>query len=164
MSNGFSFTAMYAPEEDPTSEAQFVSVQSQLAQVGIQMKPDNEAGDAYVQRWLKGDFEAAFALNGAGSDPYTMYGRYFGQGANLSKPAGYASPELAQLLTQGDESTSDSERKGIYQRLAGNLESNAVWIWLFDGDQYTVLTSKVHGFQARPTGSLISLSQTTLSR
>ena len=164
MPGGFSFTAMYAPEEDPTSEAQVVSVQAQLSQVGIQMKPDNEAGDAYVQRWLKGDFEAAFALNGAGPDPYTMYGRYFGQGANLARPAGYASPELAQLLTQGDQSTSDSERKDVYQRLSRNLEDNAVWIWLFDGDQYTVLTGKVHGFQARPTGSLISLSQTTLAR
>jgi len=163
MPNGFTFTAMYAPEEDPTSEAQVVSVQGQLAQVGIQMKPDNQAGDSYVQRWLSGDFEAAFALNGAGPDPYTMYGRYFGQGANLAKPAGYASAQLAQLLAQGDQSTSSSERTTIYRNLYRMLEDNAVWIWLFDGDQYTVLTSKVHGFQAVPTGSLEGLSQSTLA-
>src|SRR5262249_57412899 len=69
MPNGFTFTAMYAPEEDPTSEAQVVSVQGQLAQVGIQMKPDNQAGDSYVQRWLSGDFEATFGLNVAGPYP-----------------------------------------------------------------------------------------------
>jgi peptide/nickel transport system substrate-binding protein len=91
-----------------------------------------------------------------------MYGRYFGQGANLGKPAGYASPQLAQLLAQGDQSTSTSERTTIYRSLARQLEDNAAWIWLFDGDQYAVLTSKVHGFQAVPNGSLESLSQTTL--
>jgi peptide/nickel transport system substrate-binding protein len=163
MPNGFTFSAMYAPEEDSTSEAQVVSVQGQLAQVGIQMQPDNQAGDSYVQRWLAGDFQAAFALNGAGPDPYTMYGRYFGQSANLGKPAGYAAPQLAQLLSQGDQSTSTSQRTTIYQSLSRQLEDNAVWIWLFDADQYTVLTSRVHGFQAVPTGSLEGLSQTTLS-
>ena len=163
MPNGFAFKALYAPEEDPTSEAQVVSVQGQLAQVGIQMQPDNQAGDSYVQRWLAGDFESAFALNGAGPDPYTMYGRYFGQGANLGKPAGFASPQLAQLLVQGDQSTSTGERSTAYQSFYRQLEDNAVWIWLFDGDQYTVLSSRVHGFQAVPTGSLEGLSQTTLS-
>lgn len=163
MPNGFSFTALYAPEEDPTSEAQVTSVQAQLAQVGIQMQPDNQAGDAYVQRWLAGDFQAAFALNGAGTDPYTMYGRYFGTGANLNKPAGYASAQLAQLLTQADQAASSSERATDYQSVSKQLEDNAVWIWLFDGDQYTALTSRVHGFQAVPTGSLEGLSKTTLS-
>lgn len=161
--NGFSFTAMYAPEEDPTSEAQVVSVQSQLAQVGIQMKPDNQAGDAYVQRWLAGDFEATFALNGAGADPSTMYDRYFVSGANLSKAAGYSSPAIAQLLQQGKATTDQAARKAVYQQVYKQLEDNAAWIWLFDADQYTVLTAKVHGFTALPSGSLESLATTTLS-
>jgi ABC-type transport system substrate-binding protein len=92
-----------------------------------------------------------------------MYGRYFGQGANLGKPAGFASPQLAQLLAQGDQSTSTGDRSTAYQSFYRQLEDNAVWIWLFDGDQYTVLSSRVHGFQAVPTGSLEGLSQTTLS-
>lgn len=161
--NGFSFTAMYAPEEDPTSEAQVTSVQGQLAQVGIQMKPDNQAGDAYVQRWLAGDFEAAFALNGAGVDPSTMYDRYFAAGANLAKPAGYSSPDLAQLLAQGKATTDQSTRKATYDKVYQQLEQNAVWIWLFDADQYTVLTKQVHGFTALPSGSLESLATTTLN-
>jgi peptide/nickel transport system substrate-binding protein len=159
---GFTFDAMYAPEEDPTSEAQVVSVQSQLAQVGIQMKPDNQAGDAYVQRWLAGSFDAAFALNGAGTDPATMYDRYFGAGANLARAAGYSSPALAQLLREGDASTDRATRKAVYQQVFRHLEDNAVWIWLFDADQYTALTARVHGYQAVPTGSLESLATATL--
>jgi peptide/nickel transport system substrate-binding protein len=160
--NGFTFTAMYAPEEDPTSEAQVVSVQSQLAQVGIQMKPDNQAGDAYVQRWLAGSFDAAFALNGAGTDPSTMYDRYFGTGANLAKAAGYSSPQVAQLLQQGNATTDAAARKSVYERVYKQLENDAAWIWLFDADQYTALTSRVHGYRAVPTGSLESLATTTL--
>ena len=67
------------------------------------MNIQNLAGDAYIQDWLKGTFQAAFAWNGADPDPYTMYGRYFGKGANLGVPAGYSSPARCRtLLADGD--------------------------------------------------------------
>ena len=94
--SGFSFTAMTSTDLDPTSAAQATVVQSELAQAGIKMNIQNLAGDAYIQDWLKGKFQAAFAWNGADPDPYTMYGRYFGTGANLGVPAGYSSPLAAE--------------------------------------------------------------------
>ena len=59
------------------------------------MNIENLAGNAYIQDWLDGHFQAAFAWNGADPNPYTMYGRYFGKGANLGVPAGYSSSALA---------------------------------------------------------------------
>ena len=90
--NGFSFTAVTSTDLDPTSAAQATVVQSNLAKAGITMNIQNLASNAYIQDWLKGKFEGAFAWNGADPNPYTMYGRYFGTGANLGVPAGYSSP------------------------------------------------------------------------
>ena len=103
---GFSFTAVTSTDLDPTSAAQATVVQSDLAKVGITMNIQNLAEDAYIQDWLKGKFQAAFAWNGADPNPYTMYGRYFGTGANLGVPAGYSSAQLQKLLTEGDTATS----------------------------------------------------------
>ncbi len=163
--NGFSFTALTSTDLDPTSAAQATVMQSELAQAGITMHPENIAGDAYIQDWLKGHFQAAFAWNGADPDPYTMYGRYFGTGANLGVPAGYSSPQLAKLLAQGDSASSLANRKAIWTQFSNALTSNAVWIWLFTAYDYAAVTANVHGFKLESTNStsLASLRSTTFS-
>lgn len=163
--SGFTFTAITSDELDPTSAAQATVVQSDLAQVGIKMNIQNLAGDAYVQDWLKGKFQAAFAWNGADPNPYTMYGRYFGTGANLGVPAGYSSPTLQKLLKEGDEAASIAKQKVIWAQLSNQLTSQAVWIWLFTAYDYAAVSKSVHGFSLRPTNStsLDSLRSATLS-
>ncbi|MGP8209590.1 MAG: ABC transporter substrate-binding protein [Acidimicrobiales bacterium] len=163
--SGFSFTALTSTDLDPTSAAQATVMQSELAQAGITMTPENIAGDAYIQDWLKGKFQAAFAWNGADPDPYTMYGRYFGTGANLGVPAGYSSPVLAKLLAEGDSASNLATRTSIWKQFSNALTSNAVWIWLFTAYDYAAVTANVHGFALAPTNStsLDSLRSTTLS-
>jgi peptide/nickel transport system substrate-binding protein len=160
--SGFTFTALTSTELDPTSSAQAVAIQSQLAAVGIKMNIQNLAGNAYVQDWLKGTFEAAFAWNGANPDPYTMYGRYFGPGANLSVPAGYSSTKLQDLIVAGDQAATPADAAQSWSQLSQELTSQAVWIWLFSSYDYAVLAPNVQGFQISPTRSLQSLAQTTL--
>ena len=138
MPNGFSFAALTSNDLDATSAAQSVAVQGQLSKVGIKMSIDNAAGNDYIQRWLKGDFQAAFAENGSSPDPYVMYGRYFGTGANLGIPAGYSSPDLQKLLAQADQTGSAATRAQLFSALSANLVDNAVWVWLFDAYDYTV--------------------------
>jgi len=163
--SGFTFTAITSVAIDPTSSAQAIAAQSELAQAGIKMNIQNLATDAYIQDWLKGDFQACFAWNGANPDPYTMYGRYFGQGANLGVPAGYSSPALQKLLLQGDESSSASAQQKYYSELSANLTGNAVWVWLFTSYDYAVLGHGVNGFSFFPslTDSLQTLSSTSVS-
>jgi peptide/nickel transport system substrate-binding protein len=163
MSKGFSFTAITSDALDATSEAQAVTAQSDLAKVGIHMTIDNLGENDYIQRWLKGQFEAAFAENGANPDPYIMYGRYFGPGANLAVPSGYSSPALASLLTNSDENPSASTRASLYAQISAYLVNNAVWIWLFDSYDYTVLASNVHGYTPLPNEQLSALATTTVS-
>jgi peptide/nickel transport system substrate-binding protein len=163
MSKGFSFTAITSDALDATSEAQAVTAQSDLAQVGIHMTIDNLGENDYIQRWLKGDFEAAFAENGANPDPYIMYGRYFGPGANLAIPSGYSSAALASLLTNADENPSAPARAALYAQISTYLVDHAVWIWLFDSYDYTVLASNVHGYTPLPNEQLSALATTTVS-
>ncbi len=158
MPNGFSFTVMTSSELDSTSNAQAVTMQAELAKAGIHMSIDNVASSDYIQRWLKGNFTAALAENGANPSPYIMYGRYFGTGASLAVPSGYSSPRLAQLLLQADQSTSASTQKQLYAQFTDNLVSNAVWIWLFDGYDYYAMSKSLHGFAPSPSGSLMSLA------
>jgi peptide/nickel transport system substrate-binding protein len=162
--SGFTFTAITSTDLDSTSAAQAVAMQSELARVGIKMNIQNLAANAYIQDWLKGKFQAAFALNGANPDPYIMYGRYFGAGADLAVPAGYSSKSLQQELLAGDENSTPAGQKAAWQKLNNDLTGNAVWIWLFDSYDFAVMSPHVHGFTLSPveTTQLSSLANTTL--
>src|ERR1700722_6738690 len=162
---GFSFTAITSTDLDSTSADQAVAMQSELAKVGITMHISNLASNAYIQDWLKGKFQAAFAENGADPDPYVMYGRYFGAGADLSVPAGYSSKTLQKQLLAGDENSTAAGQKADWKALNTTLTSNAVWIWLFDSYDYAALSPTVKGFKLSPvnTTQLSSLANTSIS-
>jgi peptide/nickel transport system substrate-binding protein len=162
---GFSFTAITSTAIDPTDSAQAIAVQSQLAKVGIKMHIQNLASNAYIQDWLKARFQAAFAWNGANPDTYTMYGRYFGPGANLGGPAGYSSTTLQKLLVKGDEAPTAALAHKYYVEFQKNLTSNAVWVWLFSAYDYAALGHNVHGVTYLPsyTDALSSLAKAYVS-
>ena len=161
--SGFTFTAMTSNDLDATSSSQAIAVQSQLKQAGITMNIQNLAGNAYIQDWLKGKFQAAFAENGADPNPYTMYGRYFAPGANLGVPAGYSSAALQRILTKSDSVTTPAAATKQFRALSTYLTANAVWLWLFDGYVYGAVTSNVHGFSLPPTRDLNSIAKATVS-
>ena len=138
-------------------------MQSQLKQAGITMNISNLASNAYIQDWLKGKFQAAFAENGANPNPYVMYGRYFGPGANLGVPAGYSSGTLQKLIVKSDSATTPAGAKAAFSALSHYLTANAVWLWLFDSYDYAAVTSNVKGFTLPPTRDLNSLATTTVS-
>jgi peptide/nickel transport system substrate-binding protein len=163
LSKGFSFTAMMSSALDATSEAQAVTAQGDLAKVGIHMNIQNVGENDYIQRWLKGKFQAAFAENGANPDPYIMYGRYFAPGANLAVPGGYSARALASLLTRADTNPSASARASLYGQISSYLVSHAVWIWLFDSYDYTVLSGSVRGYTPLPNEQLSALATTKVS-
>ncbi len=159
--DGFKFTAKTSNELDPTAAAQATAVQAQLEEVGIHMTVANEAGNAYIQDWLDGKFEAAFAWNGADPSPYTMYGRYFGKNPNLGVPAGYHSQSLEDDLEQGNLAD-EAGATAAWAKLNQDLTTEAPWVWLFTGYNYAALAPNVQGFVITPTRDLNSLAQTTV--
>lgn len=145
-----------------TDEAQ--SLKSQLAKVGITLNLEVLDSNAYIARWVAGDFDAAVALNGGSPDPNTMYGRYFTSTGNLNKVAGYSSPTLDKLFTEGRTTADTTKRKAIYKLVSEQLTDNAAWVWLFSSYTFTATTKTVHGFVPTATGSMQSLRSTTVSK
>jgi peptide/nickel transport system substrate-binding protein len=160
--NGFSFTVLVSDDIDATTSAAMTEVQNELAQVGITMTINNETTSQYVQDWLAGNFQATYAENGANPNPYVMYNRYFGTGASLGKPAGYANSTLASMLSTADAATSQAAETKDYKAVSTFLTKNAVWDWLFDGYQYAVMSKDVKGFVLPPNRQLWSLKSVTV--
>ena len=138
-------------------------MQSQLKQAGITMNIQNLASNEYIQDWLKGKFQAAFAENGADPNPYVMYGRYFGPGANLGVPAGYSNPALQKIVVAADSAATPAASSKAFSALSNYLTGNAVWVWLFDSYDYAALAPGVKGFTLPPNRDLQSLKFTTFS-
>ncbi len=137
------------------NEAQ--NVQAQLKDVGIDVKVETLDSDTYVQRWLKGDFDSAIALNGGGSDPNTMYARYFTSKGSFNKVAGYRSDTLDQLFAQGIATNDEAQRKTVYDKIGKELEDNAVWIWTYTGKLFVATSKDTKGFTPRTGADLGTL-------
>lgn len=161
--DGFSLSTIVMTGGYSTAVAEAQTLQSQLAEIGVELDLETLESAAYVDRWLAADFDAAVALNGGRVDPHTMYSRYFTSRGNLNDVATYSSPELDALFQEGVTTTDPAERERIYAEIASQLESAAPWVWLFRGYDYRAVTDAVEGFVPMPTGSLRFLSDTSLS-
>jgi peptide/nickel transport system substrate-binding protein len=139
------------------------NVQAQLGKVGIKVDVEALDSNAYVQKWLAGDFDAAIAQNAGSADPNTMYARYFTSGGTYNKVAGYSSPELDKLFADGIATTDTAKRKTVYTELSKELADNAAWVWLFTPKEYILLNSSVNGFEARYDADVSTLWKATLS-
>lgn len=160
-SDGVTIKTIVSQGEYASSVAEAQNLKSQLAEAGITLDLEVLESGAYVDRWIAADFDAAVALNGGRPDPDGMYGRYFTSTGSLNKVAGFSSPELDALFTEGRTTSDQAERKAIYDEISQNLEDNAPWIWLFTSYTYTA-TDGVEGFVPMANGSLQYLRTASL--
>ncbi|WP_375552457.1 ABC transporter substrate-binding protein [Rhodophyticola porphyridii] len=161
--DGFSATLMAATGEPPTASAVAQLIQSQLAEVGIELEIEMQEMNVYIDRWLAGDFDMAVALNGGRVDPYTMYNRYWTRDGNLQGVANYIDDTLDSLMAEGRTETDEAARREIFARFESHLAEMAPWVWLFTGNTYTAQRDGVDGFEPSPTGSLFGLVDVTIS-
>ncbi|MEO1986822.1 MAG: ABC transporter substrate-binding protein [Martelella sp.] len=160
--DGFSAKVMAATGEPPTAAAEAQVIQSQLAEIGIDLDIEMMELNVYIDRWLKGDFDMAVALNGGRTDPYTMYNRYWTKDGNLNHVAHYIDDELDTLMNEGRVETDPAKRKEIFAEFSKHITEVSPWVWLYTGYSYTASTEKVKGFEATPTGSLFGLTAVTI--
>jgi peptide/nickel transport system substrate-binding protein len=161
--DGFSATVIAATGEPPVAASEAQVLQSQLAEIGVNLEIELLELNVYVDRWLAGDFDMAVALNGGRADPYTMYTRYWTKAGNLQKVANYIDDTLDSLMQQGRTETDPERRKEIFAEFERHLAEMAPWIWLSTGYGYTAQLETVSGFTPSPTGSLLSLSKVTVA-
>jgi peptide/nickel transport system substrate-binding protein len=161
--NGFHLKTIVETGEYATSVAEGQNLQAQLAKIGISLDLVQLTTSPYVKAWLDADYDAAVALNGGSSDPFLMYGRYFTTDGSLTKPAGLVSKELNDLLVKGNSTDDETVRQQTYQQLQKTLLQQSPWVWMFRGDDYYLVSSKVKGFTARADESLTNLASASLS-
>lgn len=161
---GFGLTIMVASSEPPTSLREAQIIQRQLAEIGIRVAIEILPLDAYVDRWLAGEFDAAIALNGGRPDPYTMYARYWIKDAQFAATAGYIDDTLDTLMKQGQVETNTAARYDIFAEFQRHITEVAPWVWLYTGFTYTGQQNDISGFVPNPTGAIYSLGQVQINR
>lgn len=164
LEDGFTLKVIAASAEPPTALAEAQTIQSQLAEIGITIEIEPLELSVYVDRWLAADFDAAVALNGGRSDPYSMYVRYWTKTGNLNTVAGYIDDTLDELMTQGRSETDPEERFEIFAEFQKHLVEMAPWVWLYNDYEYTAQQSYVTGFIPMPNDSIYYLSQVRLEQ
>jgi len=159
-----SFTIIAAASEPPQALSEAQNIQAQLKAIGVEVKIESLELGVYVDRWLKGDFDAAIALNGGNPDAGVMFNRYWMSTGNLNKVAGYSDPAIDKLLTDGISTTDPAARKAIYDQVQTKLIEAAPWIWLYVGFEYRVTQPYVQGFYVLSNGANTALKSTWLNK
>jgi peptide/nickel transport system substrate-binding protein len=162
MADGFSATIIGATGEPPVAAAEAQVLQQQLAEIGIELEIEMMELNVYVDRWLKGDFDMAVALNGGRPDPYPMYNRYFTKEGNLLNVSNFVDDTLDELMAEGQRETDPDKRVEIFQEFERHLAEQAPWLWLSTSYNYTAQRDNVSGYEPSPTGTLFGLTKVSV--
>ena len=161
--DGFSIETIIITGESEVNINIGQNLQAQLAEIGVDLQLEQLETNVYVERWLEADFDSALSENNSGPDPHHTYIRYFTSDAVFQNVGGLSSPELDELIQQGQTTTDPQARVPIYQEISRILLEESPWVWLFRGFRVEVLTPEVTGFVPHPAGSLKSLRGATLA-
>jgi peptide/nickel transport system substrate-binding protein len=162
--SGFDFTIIAATGEPPTALAEAQNIQAQLKELGITVNIETLELGVYVDRWLKGDFDAAVALNGGNPDPHNMFSRYWLSTGNLQGVSNYNTPELDAVLNEARAETDLQKRVALYHQAQQMLAEAAPWVWLYVGFEYRAMQPYVKGYVGLANGAQTSLRQVWLDK
>ena len=157
--DGFSATVIAATGEPPVASSEAQVLQSQLAEIGIELDIKLMELNVYIDAWLNADFDMAVAQNGGRPDPYPMYNRYFTAEGNLVKVSNFRDEELDSLMKQGQAETDPAKRVEIFHKFEQRLAEQSPWIWLSTSYSYTAQLKSVTGYEPSPTGTLFGVTK-----
>ena len=161
--DGFSIETIIITGESEININIGQNLQAQLAEIGVDLELEQLETNVYVDRWLAADFDSALSENGAGPDPHLTYIRYFTSEAVFQNVGGFNSPELDDLILQGQTTTDPEARVTIYNEISRILLDESPWVWLFRGFRSWVIVPELEGFIPHPTGSIKSLREVTIA-
>jgi peptide/nickel transport system substrate-binding protein len=161
--DGFSIETIIITGESEANINIAQNLQAQLSEIGVDLQLEQLETNVYVDRWLEADFDSALSENNSGPDPHHTYIRYFTSDAVFQNVGGLSSPELDDLIEQGQTTTDPEARVPIYQEISRILLDESPWVWLFRGFRVEVLSADLTGFVPHPAGSLKSLRGATLT-
>jgi peptide/nickel transport system substrate-binding protein len=131
------------------------AIQSQLAEVGIDVNLKSLEYGIYVDRWLDADLDMAMSQNSGLPDPDFYLFRYFhSEGALTFIHGCWSNARLDSLLEQGRAETNLAKRQALYKEAQYILIEEVPFIWLFVTYEYFAARETVKGFTPLPTGGI----------
>ena len=117
------------------------------------MNIQNLAGNAYIQDWLKGKFEARVRRERRQPEPVRDVRPLLRARArtSASRPATRSAALAEARREERLGRPRPPARRPRSRRVNHYLTANAVWLWLFDSYDYAAVASNVHGFTLPPT-------------
>jgi len=158
---GASFNIVASPQyEGGLAVAQII--QAQLRAIGLNPSIVNVEWGAYINLWVKRDFDTMVELRGGDPDPDRfLYRTFYSTGAVnnfLFKDAA-----VDRLLDRGRVHLTVAERKPIYDDAQRALVTDAPAVFLYTPYVNAVLAGYVQGFALIPTGALDYLQRTSIA-
>ncbi|MHA7178169.1 ABC transporter substrate-binding protein [Arthrobacter sp. Sr24] len=139
-----------------------LSVQADLAKVGITVDLDSPDWATRQEKALAGEYDLAIAGSaGVVNDPSFLSNFVTGPAAN-NRSFGFDDPELNSLLTDGLGAANESERKEAYDKVQKRILETVPFASLVGRNQAFGYNEKVTGFSNIP-GFLTFLSGYTLA-
>ncbi|ANY09324.1 ABC transporter substrate-binding protein [Pseudonocardia sp. HH130630-07] len=138
-------TSQYAFHQDTA-----VSVQADLAAVGIAVTLDNPDYATRIQQGNAGDYQ--LAVNGNGgivNDPAFLSDFLVGP-ANYKRSFGFTDPVTEELLAQGLRTTEPAARAAVYRRLQQRIADTTPFAMISDRAQAFARSGRVQGFRNLP--------------
>lgn len=136
-------------------------IQSQLADLNINVSITAEDWGVYLPRALESDFETTVLGTSGQADPDDfLYGTFHSSGSlNLS---GLNDPEVDALLEEGRRVAGEEERREIYVQAQERILELVPHVLLFHSAQYEAIRPNVRGFEHFPNTSYLGLRTTWL--
>ncbi|HUX42029.1 MAG TPA: ABC transporter substrate-binding protein [Rectinemataceae bacterium] len=156
--NGFSFNITCSSTyEGGLAVAQVA--QDELKKIGVTANLEVVEWGAYIDKWVKRDYDTMIELRGGSGEPDRfLYRTFYSTGAVnnfLFKDA-----EVDKLLDQGRTQTVFADRKATYDKLQNLLSEKVPAVFLYCPNENQVLSTRLSGFKEVGNGSIWYLTYT----
>ena len=137
-------------------------IQSELKNIGVDVHLEVIEWGAYIDRWVKRDFDSMVELRGGSGEPDRFLYRTLHSTGGVNNFM-YKDEELDRLLDLGRAQTNPAERKVTYDAVQKLLSEKAPVNFLYCPSENHVLRSSVEGFKQVGNGSLYYITHTQIA-
>ena len=140
-------------------------LQAMLRRVGIEVRIRSNEWATFYDDMQRGNFDIA-AMPWIGiRDPHHYYMVFDSQ---MTPPRGlnrgrYSNPEMDRLVEAGDATIDEAARKKIYAQVQKLAADDLPYVSLWWQDNVVVMNRTVSAFKPYPNGSLLALTDLTLT-
>ncbi|AYY12741.1 ABC transporter substrate-binding protein [Actinobacteria bacterium YIM 96077] len=125
------------------------ALESQLADIGIEVTIEQEPESTWLDRQSEGDFDA-FMWSWVGNlDPFGFYHAQHVCDGGLNFQ-GYCNPDVDELLNEAAGETDQDARKELYDQAAEMIVDDVSYLYLYNPDVVQAWVPGLDGYEVRP--------------